>query len=69
MKRNEKVKKYDEIVEIIEKWGGMRIGSLVVFDGLKIEDDDDFERLSELLDEVNPQIVDCEDEKNVLRLK
>ena len=60
--------KYEEIVKLVEENGGEVIGVVVIFDGNKMNDED-YERLSDLLDEVGYEMIDCEDEKCVLRLK
>lgn len=62
------MKKFEEIRELVEQNGGMVIENVVVFDGMKM-DDDDYDRLSDLLDEVGYEIIEVEDEKCVLRIK
>ena len=65
MKKNEK---FEEIRELVEKSGGMVIENVVVFDGIRMGDED-YERLSDLLDDVGYEMIECEDEKCVLRIK
>lgn len=64
----EKVVKRVEIEDLVLKSGGLVIENVVAFDGRNL-DDGDYERLSDLLDEVGYEMIEFEGEKCVLRLK